>query len=110
MSARALQHHGVDIAIAEVDPAVYQYAREFFGVPSPSAGLFLEDARQTLHRPALEPFDYIIHDVFTGGAVPASLFTLEFWQDVKRVLRPDGVLAVVRRLLLQSQSMWLLFS
>lgn len=29
------------------------------------------------------PFDIIVHDVFTGGAVPSSLFTIEFFNKVK---------------------------
>lgn len=96
ISAKALHRHGVDISIAEIDPAVYAFARDFFGVPSPSAGgVYLEDARQYLLRPNLPKFDYVIHDVFTGGAVPSSLFTIEFWGDLKRSLKSDGVLAVV---------------
>lgn len=94
ISTRALSAHGVAMAVSEIDPAVYQFARQYFGVPSPSAGLYLEDARHTLERPDLGTFDYIIHDVvsavasrfgfhlirihvlqFTGGALPATLFT-----------------------------------
>ena len=32
----------------------------------------------------------------SGGAVPGSLFTVECWNAVKKVLAPDGVLALVR--------------
>lgn len=82
------------MAVSEIDPAVFQFARQYFGVPNPTAGVYLEDARQTLLRPDLGSFDYIIHDVvgaaasslrawltinhvlqFTGGALPATLFT-----------------------------------
>lgn len=31
---------------------------------------------------------------FTGGTVPASLFTKECWDDIKAVMSPTGVLAV----------------
>lgn len=41
-------------------------------------------------------YDYIVHDVFTGGAEPLELFTLEFLRDLKSLLKEDGVIAIVR--------------
>jgi SAM-dependent methyltransferase len=35
--------------------------------------------------------DVVVVDAFAGGRVPASLTTAEFFADVARVLRPDGV-------------------
>ena len=40
-------------------------------------------------------YDYIIHDVFTGGAEPLDLFTVEFLTDLASLLDPDrGVIAI----------------
>ena len=39
-------------------------------------------------------YDYIIHDCFSGGGVPEHIFTVEFWADLKKIMRDDGVLAV----------------
>ncbi|GAA5973491.1 hypothetical protein JCM21900_001812 [Sporobolomyces salmonicolor] len=95
LSARALHAHGVNLTICEIDPAVYEYARTYFGVPEPTGEVVLKDARAWLEQSAAgKQFDYIIHDVFTGGAVPASLFTQEFWSTLRRRLHPSGVLAV----------------
>ena len=41
-------------------------------------------------------YDYIIHDVFTGGAEPIDLFTREFIMGLKDLLKPDGIIAIVR--------------
>lgn len=41
-------------------------------------------------------YDYIIHDVFTGGAEPIDLFTREFIKGLSDLLKPDGVVAIVR--------------
>lgn len=41
-------------------------------------------------------YDYIIHDVFTGGAEPINLFTREFIMGLSDLLRPDGIIAIVR--------------
>jgi hypothetical protein len=39
-------------------------------------------------------YDYIIHDVFTGGAVPSSLFTESFWSSLLTLLHPSGGVAI----------------
>jgi len=41
-------------------------------------------------------YDYIIHDVFTGGAEPIELFTFEFLTELSNLLKWDGVIAIVR--------------
>ncbi|GAA6006017.1 hypothetical protein JCM11491_004091 [Sporobolomyces phaffii] len=93
--ARALDQHKVDLTVCDIDPVVYQYARQFFAVPEPSR-LVLEDAKGWLASGQEKDklFDYIVHDVFTGGQVPASLFTVEFWSLVRQRLEHSGVLAV----------------
>ena len=45
-----------------------------------------------------ESFDFIVHDVFTGGAEPTALFTLEFLQGLYKLLKEDGSIAIVRSL------------
>lgn len=40
-------------------------------------------------------YEFILHDVFTGGAVPASLFTAEFFTELRSLLADDGVIAIV---------------
>ncbi|CAE6417924.1 unnamed protein product [Rhizoctonia solani] len=119
VAAGALQSHGSSVTVVEIDPAVYTYAREYFGLPEPNGGVFLEDARGWVDRRArtvsdghyTEPgnatevlqgatstpkelFDYIIHDCFSGGSVPTFLFSTGFFEGIKGLLRPDGVLAV----------------
>ena len=44
--------------------------------------------------PNYKQYDYIVHDVFTGGAEPAALFTAEFMSSLKKLLKPDGVIAI----------------
>lgn len=92
--------HQIKVTVIEIDPIIYDYALRYFGMSKPNGGIHLEDARGFVRRRSKEAreeeeYDYIIHDVFTGGSVPASVFTLEFWWDLSRLLRPDGVLAVV---------------
>lgn len=34
-------------------------------------------------------------DVFTGGAEPLELFTQEYLKELRNILRPDGIIAIV---------------
>ncbi|KAG9127703.1 hypothetical protein FRC07_010626 [Ceratobasidium sp. 392] len=112
VAASALQAHGTSVTIVEIDPAVYKYAREYFGLPEPTGGVFLEDARGWVDTRALTVqdgkyvehtgvegtskslFDYVIHDCFSGGSVPTMLFSTGFFRAIKKMLKDDGVLAV----------------
>lgn len=92
----ALVSHGIETTVIEIDPVVHEFAVKYFGLQenSPPA---LTDAVAHTRKLADEAktYDYIVHDVFTGGAEPVELFTLEFLQGLNSLLKPDGVIAVV---------------
>ncbi|KAK3384344.1 S-adenosyl-L-methionine-dependent methyltransferase [Lasiosphaeria ovina] len=95
----ALVAHGVDTTVVEIDPVVYKFAEKYFQLPKNHTAV-IEDAVSYAARLANETssmdnrFDYIIHDVFTGGAEPIPLFTLEFLQNLNALLKPEGVIAI----------------
>lgn len=95
----ALMAHGINTTVVEIDPVVYDFAVTYFGLP-PNHISIIEDATtyvETTRRAGRqgEHYDYIIHDVFTGGAEPAALFTTDFIQGLWHLLKPDGVIAIV---------------
>ncbi|KZT74406.1 S-adenosyl-L-methionine-dependent methyltransferase [Daedalea quercina L-15889] len=108
-SATALMRHNISTTLVEIDETVYEAARKYFALPEPESGkLVLKDARKWLRERARdieaeagetgqgtseELYDYVIHDVFSGGSLPALLFTKEFWNSTKKVMKPSGVLA-----------------
>ncbi|KAK4054190.1 hypothetical protein OIV83_001216 [Microbotryomycetes sp. JL201] len=94
MIVRALEARQINVTAIEIDPVVHEHARRWFGLGAASGGVHLEDARTYLSRGTSEEFDYIIHDVFTGGALPSKLFTKECWQDVKSVMTREGIVAI----------------
>ncbi|KAK4242738.1 polyamine aminopropyltransferase [Achaetomium macrosporum] len=93
----ALVAHGIDTTVVELDPVVHKFASKYFQLPSNHTAV-IEDAVSYTSRLAANEsgarFDYIIHDVFTGGAEPIALFTLEFLQNLNSLLKPDGVVAI----------------
>lgn len=59
----------------------------------------IEDAVKFVKKAQSSPntpqYDYIVHDVFTGGAEPADLFTYEFLSGLHSLLKEDGAIAIV---------------
>ncbi|KAF9930804.1 hypothetical protein FBU30_011253 [Linnemannia zychae] len=93
IASGSLIQHGLLVDVVEIDPAVVDYATEFFDWPAPNEK-FIQDGRQFIKNAPAGKYDYVIHDVFTGGGVPPSLFSLEALHDIQRIMRPDGVLAL----------------
>lgn len=105
-AATAFHRHDLDVSIVEIDPAVYDAAVKFFGLPDiESDNLYLEDARGWAARKRNEIqksadqnhtlYDIVLHDCFSGGGIPEKLFAVEFLEDLKSVMQPEGVIAVV---------------
>lgn len=91
--------HGINTTIVEIDPVVMEYAVKYFDL-APNHHAVIDDAVHFAEQVAndkTQRYDYIIHDVFTGGAEPIALFTDEFLRNLHRALKPDGVIAIVSR-------------
>lgn len=106
IAAESLIKQGVAVTITEIDPAVYHAARQYFGLSRPAsvnladAALVVQDRASAIVSAGRLPskrdqFDFVVHDCFTGGSVPAELFTREFWWDLALGLKTDGVVVVV---------------
>ncbi|KAJ5104901.1 Spermine/spermidine synthase family protein [Penicillium alfredii] len=93
----ALIKHGIETTVVELDPVVHRFATEYFNLPSNHIAA-IEDATKFVKRSqasAKAPrYDYIVHDVFTGGTEPAELFTIEFLRGLSSLLKDDGVIAI----------------
>lgn len=79
----------------EIDPAVARVAERFFGYrQGPRQQLFIEDGRAFVERArrAGKQYDMIMLDAFDSDYIPAHLLTREFFEHVRAILAPDGVL------------------
>jgi spermidine synthase len=82
---------GVPTDVAELDPAVVDAARRFFGY-RPTGQVLVEDARFVLNT-TTEAYDYVLLDVFSGDTTPGHVLSLEALRLAARAMTPDGVLA-----------------
>jgi spermidine synthase len=88
----ALEKQGVQTDVVEIDPEVIRLARTYFGFRG-TGHMYAEDAR-TLIRRIDTQYDFIVHDAFTGGAVPEHLLSVEVLERLRQLLVPGGVLAL----------------
>ncbi|ROT34896.1 spermine/spermidine synthase family protein [Sodiomyces alkalinus F11] len=87
--------HGIDTTVVEIDPVVHEFASKHFTFPANHTAVIDDAVSYTASLAETDAkFDYIVHDVFTGGAEPVDLFTLEFLQGLNTLLKPDGVIAI----------------
>ncbi|KAK0264055.1 hypothetical protein LTR35_017408 [Friedmanniomyces endolithicus] len=104
---KALIANGITTTILELDPVVHAFATQYFGLPTEHTAILSDAvawvAAQTTSNPNTNPapngnasqqYDYIIHDVFTGGAEPLPLFTDTFLSGLRSLLTPNGVVAI----------------
>ncbi|HET9235371.1 MAG TPA: fused MFS/spermidine synthase, partial [Candidatus Eisenbacteria bacterium] len=83
----------------EIDPAVLTAAQSSFTFLSKSHAhveTVIGDGRIGLDRepPERTHFDVLVVDAFSGGSIPTHLLTRESFELYRRVIEPDGVIAV----------------
>ena len=79
---------------------VHEFAEKYFNLPKERRSI-IGDAITVVDRLQLEQvtYEYIIHDVFTGGVEPVELFTEDFLNGLSNLLSPEGVVAIVSHLI-----------
>lgn len=87
----SLAQHNIQTDTLEIDPVVAQAALDYFDF-SPTGKTIIGDARYEI-RKLQGPYDLIIMDVFTGGAEPVHLLTVETMRQLRQLLSEGGILA-----------------
>ncbi len=79
------------ITALELDPAVIRVAAEEFGVQA-GAGLEIvcADAFVWLETAPADTFELVVVDLFLDLELPAELGEGNFWEQLRRVMRPSG--------------------
>lgn len=76
----------------DLDPVLVERVRDWFDLPrSPALRLRAGDARDQLTTLPTAGADAVLRDVFAGDRTPEHVTTVEFTEQVHRVLRPGGV-------------------
>ncbi len=81
--------------VLEVDGGLVEFGREHLGLrTSPDLRATVGDARLTMEREPAHSADFIVGDAFSSRTVPWQLMTTEWLDEIKHVLKPDGMYAL----------------
>jgi spermidine synthase len=81
------------VDVVEINPAVVNVARTWFGLDTGAFTLTIGDGRWFLNR-TRSTYDAVILDAFVGDGSPSHLMSREAFEAVRRVLKPDGALVI----------------
>jgi len=80
----------------EIDPAVINVAREYFGFfENEKIKTYTQDGRIFIKRAKLknQSYDWIILDAFNGDYIPEHLLTKEFFEETQSILAKGGIIS-----------------
>ena len=83
--------HNVDAV--ELDQRIIDISHEYFGLKDRHATLYTDDARRFVKK-TTQKYAFVLMDVFNGEILPSHVLSKEAFEDVKGILRPDGLIAV----------------
>ncbi|GAB4815911.1 hypothetical protein N2152v2_002957 [Parachlorella kessleri] len=92
-AVKGLQEAGAVADVLELHQEVIDGARDNFKV-HPAGRILAGNALATLGMLPDESYDYVIHDVFSGGGAPPALMGVGFLRRLRRKVAPGGVVAV----------------
>lgn len=89
--ARALRTHGCEVDAVELDGGVAAFARDWFGFPG---RIIVNDGRRFIEKLQDQTYDYIVHDVFSGGGISTNLVSRAEFKYLRRIIKKDGVFVI----------------
>ena len=81
---------GYHIEVCEIDERIHEAAKKYFGLDE-NIKVYIDDARHFINQSSGK-YDVIIFDLFKGESHPAHVFTLEAFQQIKKIMNKDGLI------------------
>ena len=90
---RFLSRIGYRSDVVEIDPKVELMAVKYFDFNKEFGKVIIDDGRRYI-RNCGKKYDLIFLDVASGGTQPWYFFTKEAFQEMAKILKPDGILGI----------------
>lgn len=84
---------GLDVDVVELDENVVDISTDYFNFNVDEANVFIDDARHYI-KDTREKYDIVIIDLVLGEVQPAHVFSLEGFQDLKKILNDDALVII----------------
>lgn len=89
--AHGLENRGATVTEVELDPIVRDVSDEYF--QALDGATIIDDGRRFVTAATSDTYDVVIVDAFAGPRyVPPHLTTVEFFDEINRILTPDGAM------------------
>lgn len=88
-----LTQKGVQVDVVEINPAVVTVAERFFNFEPSKSQITIGDGRYFVNQ-TTNLYDAVVLDAFLGDSSPSHLMSREAFANMKRILRPGGVLVI----------------
>jgi spermidine synthase len=89
----AFARTGMKVDVVEINPAVVPVARDFFDFEPDKCHITFGDGRYVINR-SRSKYDAVVLDAFLGDSSPSHLMTREAFENIRRILNPNGVLVI----------------
>ena len=91
--AHELVSMGLDLDIVELDQNIAHISETYFNYDKSKSNLYIDDARHFIKN-AKEKYDIVILDLVIGEVQPSHVFTLEGFEDLKRIINDDALVII----------------
>lgn len=88
-----LSQKGVRVDVVEINPSVVPLAQQFFDFDPAKSNVTIGDGRYFVNK-SEKLYDAVLLDAFLGDSSPSHLMSREAFANMKRVLKPGGVLVI----------------
>ena len=77
----------------EIDPLVVDIGKKYFDLDKYNVNVIISDGRFFV-KTTKKSYDIIILDTYKDAAIPYHMTTVDFFKEIKSILKPNGVLSI----------------
>ena len=88
---KELMKLGFVIDVCDLDYRMAEVSKKYFQMPEPHS-IVANDARNTIKMAPKGYYDLVVLDMSAGENQPTNVYTVEGFEDVRKILKPDGIL------------------
>jgi len=90
---RRLWDYGIKSDVVDIEPKMEAIAKKYFGFLDDFGNVYIRDGRNFIKNTG-KKYDFVIVDAYSGESAAFHLLTLESFGEIRKILKPGGILAI----------------
>lgn len=86
-------YNGHQVDAVELDERIIEISKKYFGLRGTGVKTYADDARRYIKN-TTKKYNFILFDIFNGEILPSHGLSLQAFEDVKKILDPNGLIVV----------------